>query len=329
MSNPSDSMPSWVPLLLRFAGIYNLAWGTFVILFPRMPFVCLGIETPNYPSIVQCLGMVIGVYGVGYWIAARDAATHWPIVLVGLLGKLFGPIGFFYTALLGDLPWTMGLTILTNDLAWWLPFSAILVHAARIHEARAAREVGGSLDQALRTVSMPDGTSLFDRSFESPLMLVCVRHLGCTFCREMLADLSQQQGQIAKAGLTPVVVSMGTSDQAAPLMASMGLSHVAHVSDPQRRLYRALELPFGSFAQLFGWKTVWRAVMEGVLLRFGLGRMVGNGLQLSGTFVVRNGAIEQAHRHLSSAERADFCYLQSPGASLTPAEPSRTSGVAS
>ena len=40
------------------------------------------------------MGMIVGVYGIGYLIAARDPRTHWPIVLVGLLGKVFGPIGF-------------------------------------------------------------------------------------------------------------------------------------------------------------------------------------------------------------------------------------------
>lgn len=302
-------MPSWVPVVLKLAGIYNLVWGTMLILWPRVPFNSMGLEVPNYPSLVQCLGMVIGVYGIGYWIAARDAATHWPIVLVGLLGKMFGPIGFVYSAFHGELPWSMGVTILANDVAWWLPFSSILVHAARIHEARVARETGLSLEQALRTAILPDGQNLFDRSFQSPLLLVCVRHLGCTFCREMLADLARQREQVARSGLTPVVVTMGTDSQAAPMLAAYRLADVPHVSDPERRLYRALELPFGTFIQLFGWRTVWRAVVEGVVLRFGFGRMVGNGLQMSGTFVVRNGQIEQAHRHMSTAERANFTNL--------------------
>ena len=129
MANSLQSLPYWVPGVLRLAAIYNLAWGAFVVLFPRLPFVWLGLPEPLYPSIIQCLGMVIGVYGIGYWIAARDAATHWPIVLVGLLGKVFGPIGFVFTAANGELPWILGITILTNDLVWWLPFLAILFQA--------------------------------------------------------------------------------------------------------------------------------------------------------------------------------------------------------
>jgi hypothetical protein len=73
--------------------------------------------------------MIVGVYGIGYGIAAYDSARHWPIVLVGLLGKIFGPIGFVWAATQGELPWSAGATILTNDLIWWIPFALILRRA--------------------------------------------------------------------------------------------------------------------------------------------------------------------------------------------------------
>ena len=52
--------------------------------------------------------MIFGVYGVGYAVAATAPLRHWPIVLVGLLGKLFGPVGFIAAALGDKLPWTAG-----------------------------------------------------------------------------------------------------------------------------------------------------------------------------------------------------------------------------
>jgi ligand-binding SRPBCC domain-containing protein len=66
------------------------------------------------------------VYGVGYWVAAGDPRRHWPVVLVGFLGKLFGPVGFAVAVVKGVFPPTFGLTILTNDLIWWVPFALIL-----------------------------------------------------------------------------------------------------------------------------------------------------------------------------------------------------------
>ncbi|MFM7806990.1 MAG: alkyl hydroperoxide reductase, partial [Planctomycetota bacterium] len=64
---------------------------------------------------------------------------HWPIVLVGMLGKIFGPIGFAWTASRGAIPWHFGGTILTNDLLWWAPFGMILLAAHRRSAAEALK----------------------------------------------------------------------------------------------------------------------------------------------------------------------------------------------
>ena len=118
---------------LVVAGVYNLGWGTATILFPDALFRFAGMETPRYPQIWQCVGMIVGVYGVGYLVAARDPLRHWPITLVGLLGKVLGPIGFAFALLRRELPGAFGATIITNDLIWWVPFAAILYHAYRFH----------------------------------------------------------------------------------------------------------------------------------------------------------------------------------------------------
>lgn len=135
-ANSNLKPPRWIFVVLIAAGIYNLAWGTLAVLFPTPFFAWLQIEPPQYASLVQCIGMIVGVYGIGYAIAAFDPVRHWPIVLVGLLGKIFGPIGFLYTAWNGELPWAAGATLLTNDLAWWIPFVMILAFVARRPAAR-------------------------------------------------------------------------------------------------------------------------------------------------------------------------------------------------
>ena len=128
--------PRWVKPWLIFAGIYNLLWGGAMIAFPQQTLRGLGVAastTEVWPELWGCIGMIVGVYGVGYLIAARNALVHWPIVLVGLIGKVLGPIGFIDAASHGRLPWSMGWTILTNDLMWWVPFSLMLAAAYRFH----------------------------------------------------------------------------------------------------------------------------------------------------------------------------------------------------
>jgi len=129
-SGSSSRFPKWHRTWLKAAAVYNLVWGAVAIAFPMLLFKLVGMDPlPNYPELWQCIGMIVGVYGIGYWIAASDPVRHWPIVLVGLLGKIFGPIGFVQAVLADRFPLAMGLTILTNDLIWWVPFSLILLNA--------------------------------------------------------------------------------------------------------------------------------------------------------------------------------------------------------
>ncbi len=142
----STTVPPWMPRILMAAAAYNLIWGAFAILSPLTIFRLAGFSPlPVYPELWQCIGMIVGVYGIGYGIAALDPVRHWPIVLVGLLGKIFGPIGFIGAVSSGRFPLAMGWTILTNDLVWWIPFSLILWKAARVN-------IDGQRDAVLQKV---------------------------------------------------------------------------------------------------------------------------------------------------------------------------------
>jgi hypothetical protein len=133
LDEPRNRGPAWARRWLIAAGIYNLLWGAAVIVAPHALFDLAGIPRMQYPQIWQCVGMIVGVYGVGYLIAASDPRRHWPIVLVGLLGKILGPIGFALALADGTFPPVFAVTILTNDLIWWIPFGLIL------RDARAGR----------------------------------------------------------------------------------------------------------------------------------------------------------------------------------------------
>lgn len=113
-------------ITLRLAAVYNLLWGMVAVLFPVQCFEYFGMQPPLYPQLWQCIGMIVGVYGVGYWLAADNPTVHWPIILVGFLGKVFGPIGFSAALINGVFPLKFGLNILFNDLIWWIPFFLIL-----------------------------------------------------------------------------------------------------------------------------------------------------------------------------------------------------------
>ena len=114
------------------AAIYNFVWGTINILFPALLWDVLSIEQPLYLPLWQVVGMFVLVYAPAYWWAGNHPDKHAHIIIIALIGKIFGPIGFFYSAFTGQFPLAFGLTIITNDLIWWIPFALYLRDVAKI-----------------------------------------------------------------------------------------------------------------------------------------------------------------------------------------------------
>lgn len=131
----------------RAAAVYNVAWGTAAILAPGFFFEGIGLPPPNYPALFQCIGMFVLVFAFGYWLLSVDPLRYAPFVWIALAGKTFGPVGFLYAAVTGELPWSFGWTILTNDLVWWPAFWAFAWGYARppfVSNERAASPLPGS-----------------------------------------------------------------------------------------------------------------------------------------------------------------------------------------
>lgn len=167
LSSDRTPSPTWASRWLWAAGIYNLSWGALAIVQPHLLFDLTGAERINYPEIWQCVGMIVGVYGIGYVIAASDSRTHWPIVLVGLLGKVFGPIGFLVALWRGTFPPLFGLTILTNDLLWWIPFAMMLWDAAK-NQKTAQQSQGMSRQRYVKQSTINASPEVVFRFHESP-----------------------------------------------------------------------------------------------------------------------------------------------------------------
>ncbi len=313
-SSRATPTPAWMRRWLLAAGLYNIVWGAAMVLAPIWTLKLLGVSPPTtelWPQLWACIGMIVGVYGLGYMIAARDPARHWPIVLVGLVGKVFGPIGFVDAALRGQLPWSMGVTILTNDLLWWIPFSMILWHAARAAQPSPPDGVV-TLDAAMDALRDDQGRTLRSLADDRQTLVVLLRHSGCTFCKQTLSDLARQQADIEKAGVGLAVVGMTASSEGLRSFGEQyGLTSAAWFADPDRLLYRALQLGRGSFLQLFG-PRVWVAGVLAALRGHGIGKLEGDGFQMPGAFVIHRGRVVRAYRHATAADRPDLRELACP-----------------
>ena len=306
--NRPEPTATWMKHVLLAAGVYNLAWGLWVVCFPGQLFEWSGLEPPRYPQIWQCVGMVVGVYGIGYLIAAGNPLRHWPIVLVGLLGKIFGPLGFLAAAWRGDLPWKWGVTILTNDVIWWLPFAAILYAAFRFasDSARLSSRPVPEMPDALDQFVSQQGVSLRELSDQSPVLVVFLRHAGCTFCRQALADLSKQRPSLEAAGVEVALVHMGQEDDSDSLFQRYGWEQAHRFSDPECQLYRSFGLARGKLSQLFGLKVWWLGFRAAILEGHGFGRLQGDGFRMPGVFLLHRGRIVREYRHHTAADRPDY-----------------------
>jgi hypothetical protein len=114
------------------AGVYNIAFGLWAALSPADFFSALDMDPPTYYAFWSALGMVVGVYGLAYFYAARRLDRAWPFIAIGLLGKIIGPIGWLLAVLDGALPAQTFILIAFNDILWWLPFSLFLLEESRL-----------------------------------------------------------------------------------------------------------------------------------------------------------------------------------------------------
>ncbi|MEM0951869.1 MAG: AhpC/TSA family protein [Cyanobacteria bacterium P01_H01_bin.74] len=303
---PKDPL-GWMTVVLLLAAAYNILFGGWVVLFPDQYFNWVGMTPPAYIELWQCIGMIVGVYGIGYFIAAFSPLSQWPIVLVGFLGKIFGPIGFSKALITATLPLSFGWILITNDLIWWIPFFLILKAAWQFHTQEDPNQSVLPLEKALKRYQTQQGQSLWDLSHETPCLLVCLRHFGCTFCREMIADVMANKAHIKE--LTPVYIFTGKPDDAAVFFnhySSHENSEPIYVADPERTLYKSLGLHRGKLSQLFGLSVWKRGIEAGLQKSHGLGRLQGDGFQLPGVFVIQEGGLVYAQRFKDASEQINF-----------------------
>jgi hypothetical protein len=155
------------------------------------------------------------------------------------------------------------------------------------------------------------GETLDALSDGAPLLVVFLRHGGCPFCREVLAELSDQRGEIEQAGAKIALVHLMTDGEAAALFRRYGLDDVPRFADPEGRLYEAFGLPRGSIAQVMG-PRVWGRGLKSTLAGHLPGVPRGDVFRLPGTFLLAKGEILRADRPEASAGHPDFAEFAQP-----------------
>ncbi|NBC09592.1 MAG: redoxin domain-containing protein [Bacteroidetes bacterium] len=170
----------------------------------------------------------------------------------------------------------------------------------------AERQLNAELLSKMTTNS---GETLYDLSHKQLVMLVFLRHFGCTFCREALADIAEQREKIEAVGSKLVFVHMTTNEVAERYFNRYNLEGVTHISDPDREFYASFGLVKGSFTQLFGLQSWIRGFSAGVVSGHGVGPQLGDGFQMPGVFVLRDGEVKNSFIHKLASDRPDYIDL--------------------
>ena len=123
-------------LIFAAAAAYNIVFGLWASLAPRAFFALFHLQPATYPAIWACLGMVVGIYGVGYAYAAWRLDRAFPFIAIGLAGKVLGPIGWVMSVHSGELPFRTFPLIVFDDLMWWLPFAMFLLEGTSRRSSR-------------------------------------------------------------------------------------------------------------------------------------------------------------------------------------------------
>lgn len=153
------------------------------------------------------------------------------------------------------------------------------------------------------------GHNIAKLSHQKPVLLVFLRHFGCTFCREALADLAAIQEEIKATGTKLVLVHMSDDDTAQRYFLRYDIRNPAHISDPDCRFYRAFGLTKGTPRQLFGLQSWIRGFEAGVVNGMGVGPQLGDGFQMPGVFAVSEGVVKASFVHKLASDRPVYLDL--------------------
>ncbi|MEL7222263.1 MAG: SelL-related redox protein [Bacteroidota bacterium] len=155
-----------------------------------------------------------------------------------------------------------------------------------------------------------NGSNVLHLSKKRPILLIFLRHFGCTFCREALSDIAKAKTNIEAFGTQIIFVHMTEYKVAERYFNRYELNGTLHISDPTCQYYAAFGLVKGNFNQLFGLQSWIRGFQAGVANGHGISyKQLGDGFQMPGIFVIQEGEVKESFIHKLSHDRPDYQQL--------------------
>ena len=125
-TQPGRPLAPWMTRLLWFVGGYNMLAGLGMLCFYHEGFKLLGIEKPDFNLPIQLVGVLVGLFGVGYWMVAASPVENRNVLLLGFWSKLLGSVLGVYYMCAGKLPPYFLAVLFVSDIGYLPPFYVIL-----------------------------------------------------------------------------------------------------------------------------------------------------------------------------------------------------------
>ena len=167
------------------------------------------------------------------------------------------------------------------------------------------------LVEALSSIHTESGASLLSLVEASPVLLVFLRHFGCSFCRKAISDVAELTPELMRRRVRPVFVHLGTPEIAKAHFDYYGLSEVERVHDPDATIYRHRVFALG---RVNPWRhlvnpAVWMGWLKGTLFKHGIGKIQGDGHQMPGLFYLKNAQIVRRYVYRTIADEPNYLKL--------------------
>ncbi|MFZ4544697.1 MAG: SelL-related redox protein [Saprospiraceae bacterium] len=141
---------------------------------------------------------------------------------------------------------------------------------------------------------------------KQPVLLVFLRHFGCTFCREAIAELAKNKKKIESKGVRIIFVHMAEENIAESFFKEYKFPNAEHISDQMCTYYKEFGLVKGTMNQLFGLKNWARTIESGLIKGHLWGREIGDGFQMPGVFVLNNRKVISSYIHKYVSDHPDY-----------------------